>query len=438
LIRAIVRPTNILVILYDLSMPVTQVPGVLSFEDARRTVEEQASQVSRPKTESVNLLAASGRVLAEPVLADRDLPPFPRSTRDGYAVRAADVALVPATLDVIGEIRAGDSLENIPKHIGNGQAASIMTGAPVPSGADAVVMVEYTAQQGNRVEIQRSAARGENIVASGAEAKQASLLVERGVRLNDAAIALAASAGKSRVQVYKRPHVAVLTTGDEIVSVDAAPGPTQIRNSNSYSLAVQIRNAGGEPVLLPIAPDEPRKLRAFIEEGLKSDSLLMTGGVSMGRYDLVEQVLKELHAEFFFTGAKIQPGRPVVFGKCGMGAPRRENTGTYFFGLPGNPVSTMVTFELFARPMLEALAGMSPRKLQFTYAKLKSEIRVKPGLKRFLPAILSGEFEGSQVELVPWQGSGDIAATAHANCYIVIPPDREFITSGEFVPIMLR
>jgi molybdopterin molybdotransferase len=240
------------------------------------------------------------------------------------------------------------------------------------------------------------------------------------------------------VQVYNRPQVAVLTTGDEIVAIDANSGPTQIRNSNSYSLAVQIRHAGGEPVLLPIAPDEPRKLRALIEEGLKSDLLLMTGGVSMGRYDLVEQVLEELKAEFFFTGAKIQPGRPVVFGKCSAVVPGGENIGTYFFGLPGNPVSTMVTFELFARPMLEALAGMAPRKLQFVFAKLKSEIRVKPGLKRFLPAILSGELEASQVELVPWQGSGDVAATARANCYIVIPPDRERIPAGEFVPIMLR
>jgi molybdopterin molybdotransferase len=419
-------------------MPVAQVPGVLSFEDARRTVEQQAFQVSQPKTESVDLLSAAGRVLAEPIRADRNLPPFPRSTRDGYAVCAADLALVPATLDVIGEIKAGESLENIPKHIASGQTASIMTGAPVPAGADAVVMVEYTVQQGKRVEITRGITRGENVVPAGAEAKQGSVLVERGVRLNDAAIALAATAGQSRVQVYKRPQVAVLTTGDEIVSIDATPGPTQIRNSNSYSLAVQIRNAGGEPVLLPIAPDEPRKLRALIEEGLKSDLLLMTGGVSMGRYDLVEQVLEEMKAEFFFTGAKIQPGRPVVFGKCGAGAPAHENTGTYFFGLPGNPVSTMVTFELFARPMLEALAGLAPRKLQFTYAKLKSEIRVKAGLKRFLPAILSGEFEASQLELVPWQGSGDIAAIAQANCYIVIPSDRDRIPAGEFVAILSR
>jgi molybdopterin molybdotransferase len=419
-------------------MPVAQVPGVLSFEEARRTVEQQASQVSQPKTESVDLLAASGRVLAEPILADRNLPPFPRSTRDGYAVRAPDVARLPTTLDVIGEIKAGESLENIPKFIGRGQAASIMTGAPVPAGADAVVMVEYTAQRGSRVEITRSVAAGENLVPSGAEAQQGDVLVERGVRLNDAAIALAATAGQSRVQIYKRPQVAVLTTGDEIVSIDATPGPTQIRNSNSYSLAVQIRNAGGEPVLLPIAPDEPRRLRALIEEGLRSDLLLMTGGVSMGRYDLVEQVLEELKAEFFFTGAKIQPGRPVVFGKCSAGTPGRENAGTHFFGLPGNPVSTMVTFELFARPMLEALAGMSPRKLQFTYAKVKSEIRVKTGLKRFLPAILSGEFDASQVELVPWQGSGDIAATARANCYIVIPSDRDRIPAGELVAILSR
>ena len=390
-----------------------------------------------PETEILDLLAADRRVLARAIVSDRDLPPFPRSTRDGYAVRSADLAAVPGSLEVVGEIKAGESLENIPKYLGNGQAVSIMTGAPVPKGADAVVMVEYTSQQDGRVEITRSVAAGENVVPAGAEAKQGIVLVERGVRLNDAAIALAASVGKLRLEVCKRPRVAVLATGDEIVSVDKTPGPTQIRNSNSYSLAAQTRNAGGEPILLPIAPDEPRRLRDLVEEGLNSDVLLMTGGVSMGRYDLVEQVLEELKAEFFFTGAKIQPGRPVAFGRC-RGMSRREMAGTYFFGLPGNPVSTMVTFELFARPIVEALGGMSPQKLRFVYAKLKSDIRAKMGLKRFLPAILSGEFEASQVELVTWQGSGDIAATARANCYIVVPPDREVIPAGEFVPIVLR
>ena len=409
---------------------------VLSFEDARRVVEAQAALVQPGGTESVDLLFAAGRVLAESVTADRDVPPFPRSTRDGYAVRSSDLSRLPATLDVIGEIKAGADPGNIPTTLGSGQTVSIMTGAPVPVGADAVVMVEFTAQRGKQVEISRSVASGENIVPRGAEARRGAPLLSRGLRLNEAGIALGASVGKSRLQVYKLPRVAVLTTGDEIVDIDAAPGPTQIRNSNSYSLGAQIRKPGGEPVLLPVAPDELQGLRRLIEEGLKSDLLLLTGGVSMGRYDLVEQALTEMKAEFFFTGAKIQPGRPVVFGKCAA-TPVGERPSTYFFGLPGNPVSTMVTFELFARPMLEALSGQSPQRLIFLHARLKKEIRIKTGLTRFLPAVLSGEFERSEVELVAWQGSGDIAATARANCYAVIPPDRECIRAGEWVAVMM-
>ena len=403
---------------------------VLSFEDARRVVEEQAALVQQNETEFVDLLAAAGRVLAEPVQADRDIPPFPRSTRDGYAVRAEDLASLPATLNVIGEIKAGEKIEAIPPHVDSGQSVSIMTGAPLPLGTDSVVMVEYTSREGAQVVIAKAVARGDNFVPSGAEARQGSVLLNTGTRLDESSIALAASVGKARLNVFKRPQVAVLTTGDEIVGIESTPGPTQIRNSNSYSLAAQIQHAGGEARLMPVAPDEPQALRRLIEEGLSSDLLLLTGGVSMGRYDLVEQVLSGLHAEFFFTGAKIQPGRPVVFG--------RSNAGRYFFGLPGNPISTMVTFELFARPMLEALSGQQPRRLQFLHARLKAEVRVKPGLKRFLPAILSGEFENSQVELVAWQGSGDIAATAHANCYIVVPADRERIPAGEWVAVMTR
>jgi molybdopterin molybdotransferase len=413
---------------------------VLSFEEARRVVEQQAtliraSRIQSGETESVDLLAAAGRVLGERVTADRDLPPFPRSTRDGYAVRSADLTALPATLEVIGEIKAGESLDRIPASIASGQAASIMTGAPAPAGADAVVMVEYTSPLNHRVEITRSVAAGENIVPRGAEAREGAKLLERGFRLNPAAIALAASVGKSRLEVYKRPRVAVLTTGDEIVDIDATPGPTQIRNSNSFSLAAQIQQAGGEPILLPIAPDELQRLRSLIAEGLKSDLLLLTGGVSMGRYDLVEQALSEMHAEFFFTGARIQPGRPVVFGRSKVGG-AGEKPATYFFGLPGNPVSTMVTFELFVRPLLEALAGQAPRNLAFLQARLKKEIRTKTGLQRFLPAILSGEFDQVEVELVPWHGSGDIAAIARANCYVVIPSDRERLAAGEWVAVM--
>lgn len=415
---------------------------VLSFEDARRIVEDHASRLSPPAHETVDLLHAAGRILAEPVTADRDSPPFPRSTRDGYALRAADLAQLPVTLTMIGEIKAGPLPARTPLRLNPGEAVSIMTGAPVPQSADAVVMIEYTSLQGDRVEITKGVASGENIVAQGAEAKREDLLLNRGTRLKEAAIALAASAGKSRLQVFVRPRVAVLTTGDEIVDVDAEIGPTQIRNSNSYSLAAQIQEAGGEPVLLPIAPDEPRRLRQLIEQGLQTDLLLITGGVSMGRYDLVEQVLGEIEAEFLFTGARIQPGRPVVFGRVSDGAlasgVAASPSHKYFFGLPGNPVSTIVTFELFARPVLEGLAGMCPRPLVLLHARLKSEIRVKPGLKRFLPAILSSQYENSQAELVSWQGSGDIASIVRANCLIVIPPDREHIPAGEWVAVMLR
>ncbi len=424
----------------------------LSFEEARRVVEEHASRLRPKGRELLGLLDASGRALAEPILADRDFPPFRRAARDGYAVRAADLESLPASLEVIGEIRAGAAPAQIPE-ITPGKAAAIMTGAATPAGADAVVMVEYTSRAGDRVEITRRVTTGENIVPAGSEAKRGDQLLAPGDQVSYAEIAVAAAVGRSRLLVYAKPRVAVLSTGDEVVDVDVQPGPNQIRNSNTYSLAAQIHAAGGEPVLLPIAPDEPARLRELLKEGLESDLLLIAGGVSMGKYDLVEQVLAEMQAEFVFTGAKIQPGKPIVFGKvpCGAATPARDSAGDvssqkasraddckYFFGLPGNPTSTMVTFELFVRPMLEALAGMGVRKLILVHAKLKAAITTKTGLKRFLPAVLTGEFEGAEVELVRWQGSGDIAAVARANCYVVVPPDRERIEVGEWVPLLLR
>jgi molybdopterin molybdotransferase len=401
--------------------------NILSFEEARAVVEDHASRLRPKGRELLGILDAQGRVLAEPIHADRDFPPFPRATRDGYAIRASDLDKLPADLQIIGEIKAGGAVSTL--SVGSGQAAAIMTGAPVPDAADAVVMVEHTSRVGDRVHVTRSVATNENIVASGAEAKRGDKLLAPGVRIGYAEIAVAASVGRSRVLVHAKPRVAVLSTGDEVVDVDVPPGPNEIRNSNSYSLAAQIQAAGGEALVLPIAPDEARRLRELLTEGLEADLLLIAGGVSMGKYDLVEQVLGEIKAEFFFTGAQIQPGKPVVFGRVAH---------NYFFGLPGNPISTMVTFELLAKPILEALAGISSRKLLFTHAKLKSEIRTKTGLRRFLPALLSGEYEHSEVELVRWQGSGDIASVARANCYTVIPPDRERINAGEWLPVLLR
>jgi len=349
-----------------------------------------------------------------------------------------------------------------------------MTGAAVPLGADAVVMVEYTGRKtkevnhkgheesqrevsedhGNiaeddnvldiarhpkpeskekttedLVEIQRSVIIGENIVPAGAEAQAGQELLPSGGRMGPAQIALAAAAGKASVKVYRKPRVAILSTGDELVEVAEKPGPSQIRNSNSYSLAALVAECDGEPVQLPIAPDEQGKLTELIQEGLKADMLLLSGGVSMGKFDLVEQALNTLGAKFFFTGALIQPGKPVVFGEVGT---------VPFFGLPGNPVSVMVTFELFARQVVEALSGAEPERLKSAKAKLKKEFKTKTGLTRFLPALIAGGLDDPEVELVPWQGSGDMLAAARANCYLVVPPDREKLAKGEMVTVVTR
>lgn len=403
--------------------------SVLSFEDARRVVEQHASEVRPSALEFVALAESMGRVLAKPITADRDYPPFRRAMRDGYAVRAADLATLPATLEVIGEIKAGADPQDIPSKVKAGQAVGIMTGAPTPDGADAVVMVEYTSLEGNRVTVTRAVSSGDNVAPVGSEARKRDVLLEPGNPLDYSALAVAASVGQENVWVYRRPVVGILATGDEIVELAAQPGPNQIRNSNSYSLAAQVEDAGGEARMVGIARDDAGHLRELIAEGLETDLLLLTGGVSMGKYDLVEPVLAEFDAEMFFTGAMIQPGRPVVFGRAQK---------KFFFGLPGNPVSTMVTFTLFSRPMLAALAGMKPQPLAFLHARLKSDIHTKIGLKRFLPGVLSGEFENSEVELARWHGSGDVASTARANCYIVIPADRERIEAGEWVAVMAK
>jgi molybdopterin molybdotransferase len=274
---------------------------------------------------------------------------------------------------------------------------------------------------------------GENVVPTGSEAQAGQVLLKRGSRISYPQIAVAASVGKSKLSVYRKPRVAILSTGDEVVDIDTAPGLNQIRNSNSFSLAAQVLAAGADPVQLPIAPDERARLRELIEDGLHSDLLLLSGGVSMGKFDLVEEILREFGAEIFFTGAMIQPGKPIVFGRIS-----RNGYQNYFLGLPGNPTSTMVTFELFARPIIDALSGALPSPLLFVQAKLRNELKTKPGLTRFLPALVSGDHANPEVELVGWQGSGDIVSVARANCFLVVLPDRERIAAGENVSLLLR
>jgi molybdopterin molybdotransferase len=406
---------------------------VVSFADASRIVREHADRLEGPPRhppQLTSLLNSLGRVLAEPVYADRDQPPFPRSTRDGFACRAADLA-AGLPLTVIGLIRAGETGSMA---ITAGQAVEIMTGAPVPDGADCVVMVEHVQRKGDALSLApgRSIAGGENIVPRGAEAKAGEVIVPRGTRISAAQIAAAAASGAAQLKVFAQPRVAIVATGDELVEVDQQPLVHQIRNSNSYSLAAQILTAGAHPVRLPIARDERGDLEGVIRSALQADLLLLSGGVSMGKYDLVEEVLLALGAEFFFTGALIQPGKPVVFGRLAV-----EDRQVYFFGLPGNPVSTMVTFSLFVDPLLGALSGDPFREPRFAQARLASDVQVKTGLTRFLPARLRAVSTDVTVEPVSWQGSGDIASASRSNCFLVVPPDRPQLAAGETVSVLL-
>ena len=404
---------------------------VLSFSEALTVVQQHASGLSPTEPELVSLLDGVRLALAEDLVADRDFPPFPRATRDGYAVRSEDVSSMPAKLHCVGELRAGASLEQSSVTVKPGEAVEIMTGAPVPSGADAVVMVEYTDRNGEGVTVKRTVTAGENVVPAGSEARKGTVMASRGTRVNHVTVAVAAAVGRAEVAVYRRPRVAVLATGDELVDINFAPGPNEIRNSNSYSLAAQVHEAGGEAVILPVAHDDAAELEVLIRKGAECDLLLLSGGVSMGKYDLVEQALSKLGAQFFFTGVLIQPGKPLVFGEL-----RGANKATPFFGLPGNPASTMVTFQLFVRPVLDALAGARQQAPLFAQARLKSDFKIKPGLTRFLPARLDGTHGQPEVELLKWQGSGDLMTLAQANCYIVVPPDKEHFAMGENITVL--
>ena len=400
---------------------------LLSCDRARALIAEKMEGLAgAPSTTAVPLQEAAGRVLAEPVKADRDYPPFNRSTRDGYAVLASDVADPPARLRLLGETRAGEPSRF---RIQSGEAVHIMTGAPGPEGADAVVMQEYSQQEADQVILESGVPSGKNLIFKGAEVRAGSVVFEPGTALGYPEVALLGSVGKSEVRVYRKPRVAILSTGDEVLDIEATPEPFQIRNSNAYSLAVQVQRQGGAPEILPIAPDQLDRTRELVEQGLAADLLLISGGASAGKYDYVERVLGELGAEFFFTRVAIQPGKPLVFG-CVGGKP--------VFGLPGNPISTIVTFEVFARVALHHLAGRRCSPLPFTHARLGEEFKHKPVLTRFLPATIQGDYADITVNPLKWQGSGDLAAFARADCFLVATPDRSSWKAGEWISVLPR
>jgi molybdopterin molybdotransferase len=395
--------------------------ATLDFRQARACVIENVSAAQpRPNVEAVMLEDSAGRVLADTVAADRDSPATARSVRDGFAVRSADT---PGRLRIAGEVRAGDLFTD---ELRTGEAVEIMTGAPVPAGADAVVMIEHVQREAGDIVVP-AAAPGQFINPRGCEARAGEQLLCAGRRIGFAEVALLAGAGKSVVCVYARPRVAIIATGDEIVEIDERPAPHQVRNSNAHSLAVQARSAGALPEILPVARDNIESTRTLIERGLASDLLLLSGGVSAGKYDIVEEVLGGLGAEFFFDRVLIQPGQPLVFGRA---------RGTFFFGLPGNPASTMVTFEVFARAAIELLGGEAEPRLPVTLARLTQDFRHRPGLTRFLPARLSPD--GRELTPIEWHGSSDVPAMARANAFLITEPDRESWKAGDLIEVLVK
>jgi molybdopterin molybdotransferase len=400
---------------------------LLSFEQALSIVQKKLTEADPlGKQETVRLHEGVGRILGEDVLADRDCPPFDRATRDGFAVRAKDAETAPVTLECIGEARAGKPFA---ESIQTGQCVEIMTGAPVPEGADAVVMIESTRTQDRQVEVLRAVAPSENIVGRGAEAACGAQILRRGQQLGPDEIALLASVGRREAVVFRRPVVAVLSTGDEVVPVDCQPEWFQVRDSNASALAALIQAAGAVPREIGIAADEKKALRPMIEQAFEADMVALSGGVSAGKYDFVEDVLKEFGAEFFFESVAIRPGKPLVFGRA---------KGKFFFGLPGNPVSTLVTFRLFARPAILALQGGRFEIPAFPRARLAATVRQSAGLTRFMPARVEMRNGEAVVERVPWQGSGDLAGLTAANCFLVAHPEQTELAAGSWVDVLLK
>jgi len=394
--------------------------AALTFEQARGEVLQRvAEHAAPPPVEWVPLEEAPGRVLAQTISADRDYPPEPRAMRDGFALQAAST---PGAFHILGEVRAGEPCRF---RVGPGEAVEIMTGASVPEGADAVVMIEHVSVDNGSLRVPSSVEPGAHISPRGSSLARGAPAVEQGARLTPATTAILASVGASRVPVFARPRVAILPTGDELVAVDGQPAPWQIRNSNSHALAAQVRRAGGQPVVLPPVPDQLEPTVEALEQAVKQDLVLLSGGVSAGKYDLVEQALQHFDASIYFDRVLIQPGQPCVFGRAGR---------TFFFGLPGNPASTFVCFEIFARAALDLLSGASRSPLPFALAQLATPFRHKPGLTRFLPATLE---EGALLRPIPWGGSGDIRALALANCFLVADPDRPAYEAGELIRILL-
>jgi molybdenum cofactor synthesis domain-containing protein len=394
--------------------------------EVQEAIQRILDRVEPLLAEEVSLDSALGRVLAEEIVADSDLPPFNRAQMDGYAVRSGDTTALPARLKVVGESAAGRGWSG---SVNEGEAVRIMTGAPVPSGADSVQKVEVTSEVDGFVELTESTQAGQFIVPRASEIKERETVLKKGTRLNAAMMAALAAFGYAGVKVSKRPHVSVIATGSELVPVAKTPATDQIRDSNSFSIGAYAQLAGAIVDRLPLASDDPRLLEEMIDRAAgSSDMVVLSGGVSMGVYDFTKVALRNLGAEIFFERVSLRPGKPTVFGRL------RD---TWIFGLPGNPVSVSVTFNLFARTALLRMQGASNCLLEGGTAILSRPVKGAVERASYLPAILSTNDDGLQLaQPLKWGGSSDFVAFTAATALIIVPSGIRSLDSGSVVQIL--
>lgn len=398
---------------------------MISVAEAIGVVRQHTERLA---TERVGLDEVLGRVLAQDVVADSDLPPFDRSQMDGYAVRAEDVKAVPVRLRIAGESAAGRGWHN---QLEEGHAVRIMTGAPVPAGADSVQQVELTTElkDGTVVELLETVELGKSIVKRGAEIKAGEVVLNAGTVINAAMMAVLAAFGYANVEVFRRPRVAVLATGTELVPVDQTPGQDQIRDSNNYSLSAYATLAGATVERMPLTGDETSLLKKQLADAAeRCDVIVTSGGVSMGVYDVTKSALKELDAEIFFERVSLRPGKPTVFA--------RLPNGTLVFGLPGNPVSVAVTFNLFARTALLAMQGAADPTLKRETAALARSVK---GTDResYLPAQLTTNDDAELIAFpLKWGGSSDFVAFALTTALLIVPANVKSIEAGSIVNVL--
>jgi molybdenum cofactor synthesis domain-containing protein len=397
----------------------------------QKAVDIVLNEVEPLGVETVNIADAVGRVLSEDIKADSDLPPFDRSQMDGFAMRAADTAGAPVLLTVVGESAAGHGWH---KTLKTGQAVRIMTGASVPKGADAVQKVELTLeiQEGpnigrESVTILEPTKKGKYIVPKGFEVKKGSVVLQKGTPVTPEAIAVLAAFGYSEVKVGRKPRLAVLATGSEIVDLDEKPGRDQIRNSNSHTVRALAERIGCEVKVLPIARDDMSDLKDRISNAAsQADIVVITGGVSVGKYDLTKSALSDVGAEILFDRIRLKPGKPTVFARLGS---------QFVFGLPGNPVSVAVTFYLFVRAAALKMQGASEVDMHLGYAVAARPVKGTKERDSYLPAVLKTDKTGRLVaEPISWHGSSDFVGFARANALIVAPRAKNF-EKGDVVRI---